>query len=276
MTILINKAKTPGPQTVIWLSAVLLFAGMALLVSGCETLGRPDSPSLDNQVAQLKKNQAQLQKDMAEIKTLLRQQPATPKRPPTARTENIPLNGISFLGKTDAPITIVEYTDYQCPFCRRHAQNTLPLLLKQYIDTGKVRYGIREFPLQDLHPKAFRLSEAALCAGDQGKYWEMHDRLMNDTAVASDKTAEGGALGLDAEEFTQCMNTNMHADKIRRDLASGFALGVRGTPYFLMGLTDHEDDKQLHVATTLSGAQPFLRFQSEIERLITLQKSINE
>jgi protein-disulfide isomerase len=80
-------------------------------------------------------------------------------------------------GNPNAKLTLIEFSDYQCPFCRRHAENTLPSLDKEYIATGKVRYVFHDFPLEAIHPQAFKAAEAAHCAGEQQKYWEMHGRL---------------------------------------------------------------------------------------------------
>lgn len=250
----------------------------ATLGMGCAHHDTRSGLTPQREIEQLKKNQAQLQKDVDELKTLLQQRTIATKRASASQPKSISLNGISFLGDASAPITLVEYTDYHCPFCRRHAKNTLPLLLKQYIETGKIRYGIREFPLEALHPQAFPLAEAALCAGDQDQYWGMHHHLMQGSAKANlnDVATHVRTLGLDAATFSTCMESNRHARQIRSSLASGSKLGVRGTPYFFMGTIDQSNATQLTIASTLRGAQPFLRFKTEIENLITLQKSTNE
>ena len=113
-------------------------------------------------------------------------------------------DGAPSRGKADARVTIVEFTDYQCPFCSRYVRETYPQLDKEYVQTGKVKYVLRDLPLEAIHPLAMKAAEAAHCAGEQGKYWEMHDRLFaNQTELArTDLAKHAQALGLDAAAST--------------------------------------------------------------------------
>ena len=110
----------------------------------------------------------------------------------------------------DAPVTIVEFSDYQCPFCRRFYATTLPAIKKEYIDAGKVRYVFRDFPLEELHSHARKAAEAAHCAGEQGKYWQMHDALFqNQGTLELPQLAEHArAVGLDSLVFNRCMSSS--------------------------------------------------------------------
>jgi len=96
---------------------------------------------------------------------------------PGSAAASVSIAGNLIMGKKDAPVTMIEFSDYQCPFCRRFFETTLPTLKAEYVETGKVRYVFRDFPLDQIHPHARKAAEAAHCAGDQGKYWEMHDLL---------------------------------------------------------------------------------------------------
>ena len=107
------------------------------------------------------------------------------------------------LGAPEAPLTLIEFSDYQCPFCRRFAETTLPVLKRDYIETGKLRYVFRDFPLDRLHPQARKVAEAAHCAGDQGKYWAMHDLLFQQQQALQVERLKGYArqLGLNDPAF---------------------------------------------------------------------------
>src|SRR6266704_659322 len=129
---------------------------------------------------------------------------------PPGNPENVlvSLDGVPSLGDEKAPIAIVEFSDYQCPYCGRHANTVLPQIIKDYVSTGKVRYIVRDVPIEAIHPQAFKAAEAAHCAGDQGKFWEMHDRLFQNQQLlaVSDLAAHALALGLDGPKFQPCLD----------------------------------------------------------------------
>ena len=170
------------------------------------------------------------------------------------------------LGRADAPVTIVEFSDYQCPFCQRFFATTLPELKREYIETGKVRYVFRDFPLE-MHAQARKAAEAAHCAGEQGKYWEMHDVLFqNQRALAPPQLADHARLvGLDGATFDACLSSGRHAARVDRGLADGAAAGVQGTPGFVIGKTTSGDVVE---GTPIRGAQPLERFRQIIEQLL--------
>ncbi|MEK7524445.1 MAG: DsbA family protein [Patescibacteria group bacterium] len=144
------------------------------------------------------------------------------------------------LGKTDAPITLVEFSDFQCPYCSRFFTTSLPAIEENYIKTGKVRLIYRDFPL-DKHPQAQLTAEAAECAGDQGKYYEMHDMIFEEqdgwsgnpdaAKVMKDYARK---IGLDAKKFATCLDSNAPAAEVRKDLIDGATAGVDGTPGFFV------------------------------------------
>jgi protein-disulfide isomerase len=133
-------------------------------------------------------------------------------------------------GPGDAPVTIVEFTDYECPFCRRHATEILPAALARYGDS--VRYVVRNFQLAALHPLAIAAAEAAECAYRQGRFWEYHDALLRETGPLSEARirAPAAAVGLDLTSFEQCRKAEDTRDAVARDLLDGWELGVAGTP----------------------------------------------
>ncbi len=159
-------------------------------------------------------------------------------------------------GDPNAPVTIVEFSDYQCPFCGRHFRETLPQIISQYVDTGKVKIVFRDFPL-GFHEKAEKAAEAAECAGEFGdaKYWEMHDKLYNnqDALDVDDLKSYAVELGLDATQFNDCLDSDKMADEVQADIDEGSSYGVSGTPaFFINGIL-------------VSGAQPFSEFEKIID-----------
>ena len=156
------------------------------------------------------------------------------------------------LGSASAPVTIVEFSDFQCPFCQRVAP-TLKQVHETYGD--KVRIVWKDFPLTQIHPEAFKAGEAAHCAGEQGKYWEYHDRLFsNQQALQVDSLKRyAGDLGLDVEKFNACLDTSKYGDRVREGVAQGSRLGVNSTPTLYIN------------GRLLSGAQPYEAFAAIID-----------
>lgn len=158
----------------------------------------------------------------------------TMPRPVEPRLE-VADGGNASYGPVDAKVTIVEFADYQCPFCARMVP-TLREVVKKY--EGKVRWVYRDFPLREIHPEAMPAALAAQCAGDQGKYYEMHDKLFENYQQlnAALYTRLGTELGLDMNKYNECIKSGKHNDEIMRDYADGSQLGVNGTPsYFING-----------------------------------------
>jgi protein-disulfide isomerase len=158
-------------------------------------------------------------------------------------------------GEEDAPVTLFEFSDYQCPFCGRYFTQTYPQIEENYVKTGKVKIVFKDFPLDSIHPEATPAALAARCAGDQGKYWEMHDILFTNQATLSNSAYKQWAvqLDLDAEEFNTCLDTRKHLSAVRSNLAEGQQAGIQGTPGFIIN------------GQLISGAQPFPVFQQAIE-----------
>lgn len=183
-------------------------------------------------------------------------------------TEEIsdPFGDNPVLGNQNAPITIVEFSDYQCSFCTRFWRETLPQLKENYIDTGKVKLVYRDFPLSSIHPSAQKAAEAAECADDQGKYWEYHDILFENqnTWASGDSVAEfksyASQLGLNTQNFNQCLDSGKYTQEVRNDIQDGINLGVTGTPTFFIL------DKNGNVVEKIVGAQPFSVFKHTIDQ----------
>ena len=142
------------------------------------------------------------------------------------------------LGRADAPLTMVEFTDYQCPYCRAFQAQTFAALKRNYIDTGKLRFIVRDLPLE-FHSAARPAAEAAHCAAEQGKFWEMHHALLTGSeplpAGGIDKSAV--AVGLDLDRLHACMGAARYEGAIARNSATADAIGIHGTPAFVIGRT---------------------------------------
>ena len=210
----------------------------------------------------LKAGQQQIQKDLAEIKRLLQSRPA-------AAADVLPKDPIAIAnepskGKGTAKVAVIEFSDYQCPFCSRYSKDTLPQIATDYIDTGKVKYVFRDLPLS-FHKQAFKAAEAAHCAGAEGKFWEMHDTMFqNQAALAPEQlTAHAKTLGLDEGSFQQCLDSGRFAADINKDIAEAGAVGITGTPAFLVGVI--QPDGRVKVVKKLSGARPYADFKAAID-----------
>ncbi len=164
-------------------------------------------------------------------------------------------------GDPDAPVTIIEFSDYECPFCGKHYKETYKQIESNYIETGKVKYVMRDFPLTRIHPDAQKASEAAECAGEQDKYWEMHDKLFEnqESLSVSNLKQYASQIGLDTTQFNECLDSGKYEQEVKDDLADGQAAGVSGTPAFFIN------------GKMLSGAQPYSAFEAEIESALNEQ-----
>jgi protein-disulfide isomerase len=170
------------------------------------------------------------------------------------------------MGRDDAPVTMVEFTDYQCPFCRRFETESFAKLKTTYIDTGKVRFVSRDLPLE-FHPNAPGAAGAARCAGEQNKFWEMRDAMMLDTAtdLGTDALVKyGQKTNLDMTAFSACLKEKKFTEAIKKDTADAGALGISGTPSFVIGKTDKTEIAGVRIV----GAVPFAVYDSAIKDLL--------
>lgn len=235
---------------------------LAALVAVAATLTLPLARAQAMSAAQAE----EMLNELRQIRQLLERQ--VPPPPPPAPDENVsiefPTGGYS-MGKADAPLVLVEYTDFECPFCQRYHLDSFEQVKKNWVDTGKVRYYSRDFPL-DFHPNARRAALAARCAGDQGKYWELRNTLIrNADQLAGDRIVEyAKGEGLDVKRFEACLASDLYRSAIDKDIAEGNTAGVTGTPSFVVGRVD----KGRLVGQRLVGAMPYAQIDAKIREVM--------
>jgi protein-disulfide isomerase len=183
---------------------------------------------------------------------------AAPQRPPDERVK-IDLRGTNAMGRDDAPVTMVEFTDLECPFCRTFHTGTFEQIKRDYIDTGKVRFVSRDFPL-DFHANARPAALAVRCAGEQGKFWEMrHGVTVSGNALSRDTYfALAKNLGLDITRFGACVGNEKYKAAVDQDVAAAAAAGVNGTPTFVVGPTAPDAVEGQRIV----GAVPYVVFET--------------
>ncbi|TMG86403.1 MAG: DsbA family protein [Betaproteobacteria bacterium] len=169
------------------------------------------------------------------------------------------------MGDAKAPLVLVEYTDLQCPFCQQFHNTAFAQIKANYIDTGKVRFVSRDFPL-DFHENARRAATAGRCAAEQGKYWEMrHVMIVNAEALKPDNLATyAGTVKIDVPKFKSCLESDKFKAQIDQDVAEGGVAGVQGTPSFVIGRL--ENDKLQGVR--MVGAMPYAQFDAKIQEML--------
>jgi protein-disulfide isomerase len=207
-------------------------------------------------------------KELRQIRQLLERQQAKPAAQPQeeapTKAKITDLSKVSMLGSKEAPFTIVEFTDYQCPFCQRFHVTSFPELKKAYIDTGKVRFYSKDMPL-DFHPNAMRAAMAARCAGDQGKFWELRDTMgANPNSLDIEHILNfAGNLKLDTGALRACIDGGKYKETVQNDVLEAMKIGANGTPTFIVGKSVGEGvDGELVV-----GAMPFQMFDSKLKEL---------
>jgi protein-disulfide isomerase len=172
------------------------------------------------------------------------------------------------LGATDAAVVLVEFHDFQCGFCRRHAAQTMPLLMSDYVDARRLRILFFDNPVASAHPFAAQAAEAARCAADQGRYLALRRRFYDHAKALHPQFLpdHAEAAGLDVAAFQACLDSDRHAAAVAADQALAVTLGVRGTPTFFLGVPNH-DGSAVQARKRIDGAQPMAVFRDVIDRL---------
>lgn len=248
------------------LVAPLLAVVLACGGSSAQSSGDPESVQKD--IEALKAQQAELQKSLDEVREFLRAITGGRFGAPSLIDRTFDVKGAPSNGSRSAPVTIVEISDYHCPFCRRHVQQTQPKLYADYVTTGKARHVFVHYPIAQLHPDAHRAHEAASCAADQGKFWEYHAKLFETPARTADELASvARTVGLDAGAFRSCLDSGRHAAAVKASVQRVQELNINGTPMFLIG-TPAENGEAVTIRKTIEGAQPYDAFKAALDEVI--------
>jgi len=255
-----------------YLSRIFPTLVAALLAQGLSSPVRARSISAEQADTLIRQNSEALD-ELRQIHKLLEQQLASQPRAQTAGVPPIDekvrvhiASGGFAVGNAKAPLTLIEYTDYQCPFCRLFQTATYEEIKKHYIDTGKLRFITRDFPL-DMHDNALRAALAARCAAEQGKFWELRQvMIINANQLQmSNLLTYAADLKLDVDKFSACVTSDKYKADIARDVAEGRAAGVTGTPTFILGrMTDGSID-----GVRIVGALPYATFDAKLQPFIT-------
>jgi protein-disulfide isomerase len=234
----------------------VIAVGLALIaVAGCAS--RSEVEQLKKDVESLKASQAQMAKQLGG---------ARPQQPARALPASIDLTGAPFRGSATSTVALVEYSDYECPYCIRHFTQVMPQIQDTYITTNRIRYVFRDFPIDELHPQSIRAHVAAHCALEQDKFWDMHNRLFSKpgTHTPEDLAARAKEAGLNPAAFATCIAADKYSASIRQSTAFAISMGASGTPFFVVGKFDPKTH-QLTPIKSIPGAYPFSQFQQTID-----------
>ena len=171
------------------------------------------------------------------------------------------------LGNKSAKVALIEYSDFKCPYCATFARNSWPEIQKKYVDSGKIQFVFRNLPLDQLHPFARQAAQTAVCADQQGKFWQLHDLMFSRQAQLDAQELEKSvaSVGLDRKKLSACLESEAPR-MVAADEAAGRPLGVTGTPTFFVGVV--QADGRVLLKQRLSGAQPVAQFQAALEKLL--------
>lgn len=248
------------------LCAVLVLALCVGLSPACSR-APADVSRLQNELDDLRAQQAQTAAELADLKAQLAQGRGGIPADGPARTltvANRPTRGAA-----TARVTFIEYSDYGCQYCAQFTSQVAPRLIRDYVDSGKVRYVFKNYPVEELHPDAFRAHVAAACAGDQGRYWDMHDRLFADQGNFQRErfVEDARRAGLDITTFQSCLAGTSHDAVIRQDIDEAVRGGVNGTPVFVVALTE-PGGAAVTPLRVVVGVQPYDAFVDAIDAVL--------
>jgi protein-disulfide isomerase len=232
-----------------------------------------DLPAVLRRVEMLEATQLRVLRELESISTQLddgrkvaaagglRGAPPAPAIPSSVQS----ISDAAVKGSRDAAVVLIEYADFQCPYCAQFARRILPEIEKRYVSTGKLRVVFRHMPLQEIHPQALMAAETAECARQQGRFWQMHDALFADQRLDEASLVEKARTnGVGLEQFAECVRGN-GAVRVKQDLATARALGLAVTPTFLIG---RDVGGAVKVEQILTGVREVDVFASAIESLL--------
>jgi protein-disulfide isomerase len=249
--------------------AVLALCNAMLAQKSEDTKLQEEITSLKSDVQNLAAKQQQVLDQLAEIKKLLEKPTAAANPNVLQLPETINVEGNPSLGSASARVAIIEFTDFQCPFCGRFTEDAYPKIIADYVNTGKIRFLYRDLPLTSIHPWAQSAAVAAHCAGEQGKFWEMHNSLFtNQRSLKPPDIADRATkLGLDMTRFNECINSTRYNNAIEASTKSAQQMNISGTPTFLLG-TFKDNGTIMKIEKSIIGAYPYEKFQADLDALL--------
>lgn len=190
----------------------------------------------------------------------------------TIAATEVSLTGVPRKGSPDAKIVLIEFSDFECPFCAQHAKGPYAEIQDQYVSTGKIQYAFRHFPLEQLHPAAKQAAEAAACASEQGKFWEFHDKLfVNQRALQLPKLQDyAKSVLMDDSKFDACMTNRQMEKRVSDDLTEARRLGLRATPAFVVG--ELQPNQSVRVTRRIVGAHPMEVFKIALDESLVVSR----
>jgi protein-disulfide isomerase len=249
--------------------------------SGCQSKGsegpvdsgetvNPGIQAIQRQLAEQKQLLEEIKSEVSEVKSDMKgiKKLAEAQQPQSDNQERpVSIDDDSIKGRSNARLTLIEFSDFQCPYCARFYKETLPLIDREYIQTGKVRMVYRDFPLESIHKDAQKAAEAAQCAGEQGSFWKMHDKMFenNQALGITDLKKYAVELGLSSVRFNECLDSGKYKEEVQRDLMDGQLAGVEGTPTFFVGYTGKGKTIQ---AVPIRGARPYAAFKQIFDKML--------
>lgn len=255
----------------------LAFVVIALILLLCAGNSRAqqevdanDVKRIGQQLRDLGHSQQLILRDLNAIKLSLENKPgknSAPSVPPPV----IRIDGMKSHGSSDAPVTLLAFTGYECSHCAKFAIETEPIVKREYVIPGKVRYVFGDFVF-DSQKNGFVAARAAHCAGDQDRFWEMHDLIFSSqgNAPQANLMSHAQSLNLDTDGFKQCLDDGLHADSIERSMATGKKLGVTGTPTFCIGVSTGTSN-EIQVVQTLRGNVAYDVIKRALDAALTRQ-----
>lgn len=246
----------------IFLTALLLLLSVQYVLCAQEK-----TSDLKKEINELRQEQKALHEDLKVIKELLlkTRMPAPPEV--NVKDVEFELGDNPAKGSDKAPLVLVEFSDYQCSFCARHTKKTYPELYKKYIKTGKLRYVVMDKPLP-MHNMADEAAEAAHCANEQGKFWEIHKEMMANPDTINDLNSLASSLGLEIKKFKNCMETKKYAPKVASNISLSNKLNIFAAPGFVIASSDPGNPQKVKGINFIAGAVPFAIFQKGIDEAL--------
>ena len=254
-----------GPRVLLWLLCLLM-----VCVGGCSQTSREEQARMQKEIDELKEGQRQIQQQLKELKGDQLLKRVTPAKSETPFDIEVDKSSPESKGSERARVAIIEFTDFECSYCLGFVTQTLPQLDKDYVSTGKVKYFFRNLPLTNGHPNAFRAAEAGHCAGEQGKFWQAHDRFFanQNKLNPNDLVPHARALGMDGLKFDDCLKSGKYDEAIKKDIEEAQSLGIEGTPAFLIGLLS-PNGRSVSVRKVILGAEPYDSFKQTLDELLS-------